>query len=140
MSVPTRRRYIGPPRRKSFPTATLLLLRRTGSREKWELLSLRVRRFCDLWCFFGKTCVYSSFCLVYLCVGKTFARLVTSRLDHQIWDLTVQDDLGRIHIGIGPLLPTVCTSFEPSDRKSDGHYVSGIYFSFLCVFFFKPFD
>ena len=71
-----------------------------------------------------------------ICVwARPFARLVTSRLDRQISDLTIQDDLGRIHIGIGPLLPTVCTSFEPSDRKSDGHYVSGIYFSFLYVFF-----
>ena len=60
---------------------------------------------------------------------------MTSRLDRQISDLTVQDDLGRVHICIGSLLPTVCISFEPSDRKSDDHCVSGIYFSFLCVFF-----
>ena len=68
--------------------------------------------------------------------ARPFVRLVTSRLDRRISDLTVQDDLGRIQICIGPLLPIVCISFEPSDRKSDGHCVSDIYFSFLL--FLKP--
>ena len=139
MSVPTRRRYSGPPRWKSFPTATLLLLRRAGSREKWELLSLRERRFCDLWCFFGKTCVYSSFCLVYLCVGKTFARLVTSRLDHQIWDLTVQDDLGRIHIGI-VLCSLLCVFRLNRQIVNLTVTVFLAFISFFFVCFFKPFD
>ena len=95
--------------------------------------------FVDCGSFFGKF----DFIVIFVwfdCVwARPFARLVTSRLDRQISDLTVQDDLGRIHICIGPLLPTVYISFEPSDRKSDGHCVSGIYFFFLCVFL-KPCD
>ena len=91
---------------------------------------------CCFFCDFAFIVVFVWFVCVW---ARPFTRLVTSRLDRHISDLTVLDDLGRIHIGIGPLLSTVCISFKPSDRTSDGHYVFGIYFSFLCVFL-KPFD
>ena len=109
---------------------------RCFSREKQELLSLRESFFWVMMFFLVKHAFIVLFVWSICVWARPFARFVTSRLDRQISDLTVQDALGRIHICIGPLLPIVCISFKPSDRRSDSYRVlnlESIVFPFVCT-------